>query len=117
MTNSKKIVVVSTSWDDGDRSDLRVGEMLSGQGLAGTFYVPLEPFRAGRELNVQEIRELAAASFEIGGHTVSHRNLTELPFKDQAREVSECKRVLEDRLGAEVKSFCYPNGKLNRETV
>jgi peptidoglycan-N-acetylglucosamine deacetylase len=117
MACSKKIVVVSTSWDDGDRSDLRVAEMLSRHGLAGTFYVPLEPFRAGRELSVQEIRELATASFEVGGHTVSHRSLTELPFKDQVREVSECRRILEDRLGAEVKSFCYPNGKLNRETV
>lgn len=109
--------MVSTSWDDGDRSDLRVAEMLSTYGLAGTFYVPLEPFRAGRELSVQQIRGLAAESFEIGGHTVSHRSLTELTHKEQAREVSECKRILEDRLGAEVKSFCYPNGKLNRDTV
>lgn len=117
MTRSKKIVVVSTSWDDGDRSDLRVAEILSEHGLAGTFYVPLEPFRAGSELSVQQIRGLAAESFEIGGHTVSHRSLTELSHNEQAREVSECKRILEDRLDAEVKSFCYPNGKLNRETV
>jgi peptidoglycan/xylan/chitin deacetylase (PgdA/CDA1 family) len=91
--------------------------MLAGHGLAGTFYVPIEPFRAGSELSVKEIRDLAAGSFEIGGHTVSHRGLTELTGEDQAREVSECKRILEDRLGAEVKSFCYPNGQLNRETV
>jgi len=111
------MVVVSTSWDDGDRSDLRVAEMLSMHGLAGTFYVPLEPFRAGPQLKVQEIRDLAAESFEIGGHTVSHRSLTELTYQEQAREVLECKRILEDRLGSEIKSFCYPNGKLNRETV
>lgn len=111
------MVVVTTSWDDGDRSDLRVAEMLLAHGLAGTFYVPLEPFRAGHELNVQEIRDLAAGSFEIGGHTVSHRSLTELTHKERAREVLECKRILEDRLGSEIKSFCYPNGKLNRETV
>jgi peptidoglycan-N-acetylglucosamine deacetylase len=117
MANSKKMVVVSTSWDDGDRSDLRVADMLSTYGLAGTFYVPLEPFRAGRELNVQEIRDLAARSFEIGGHTVSHRSLTELTQKEQASEVLECKRILEDRLGSAIKSFCYPNGKLNRETL
>jgi peptidoglycan-N-acetylglucosamine deacetylase len=117
MANSEKMIVVSTSWDDGDRSDLRVAEMLAGHGLAGTFYVPIEPFQAGRELSVQEVRELAAGSFEIGGHTVSHRSLTGLTGEDQAREVSECKRILEDRLDAEVKSFCYPNGRLNRETV
>jgi peptidoglycan/xylan/chitin deacetylase (PgdA/CDA1 family) len=110
-------IVVSTSWDDGDRCDLRVAEMLAGHGLAGTFYIPIEPFRAGRELSAKQIQELAAGRFEIGGHTVSHRSLTELSGPEQAREISECKRVLEDCLGAEVKSFCYPNGRMSRETV
>jgi hypothetical protein len=117
MRFSEKMIVVSTSWDDGDRSDLRVAEMLAGNGLAGTFYVPIEPFRAGSELSVNEVRELVAGSFEIGGHTVSHRSLTELTFQEQAREVFECKRMLEDRLGSEVRSFCYPNGRLSPETV
>jgi peptidoglycan/xylan/chitin deacetylase (PgdA/CDA1 family) len=117
MANPGKMLAVSTSWDDGDRSDLRVADMLAGHGLPGTFYVPIEPFRAGDELSVKEVRELAAGEFEIGGHTVSHRSLTELSCEEQAREVLECKRILEDRLGAEVRSFCYPNGRLNRATV
>jgi hypothetical protein len=116
MADAKKMVVVSTSWDDGDRSDLRVAEMLAGHGLAGTFYVPIEPFRAGRELSAEEVRELAFG-FEIGGHTVSHRSLTDLSYEDQEREVVECKRILEERLGSDVRSFCYPNGLLNQETV
>lgn len=108
--------MVSTSWDDGDRSDLRVAEMLSAHGLKGTFYIPIEPFPAARELGIQEIRDLAR-SFEIGGHTLSHRSLPELNYPDQEREVVECKRILENRLGSEVRSFCYPNGRLSRETV
>ncbi len=111
------MTVVSTSWDDGDRCDLRVAEMLSAHGLAGTFYIPINPFRSGRELSIQEIRDLAASRFEIGGHTVSHRSLPGLTSQDKAREVSECKRILEDRLGSEIKSFCYPNGQLNRDTL
>jgi hypothetical protein len=117
MADPAKMLAVSTSWDDGDRSDLRVAEMLAGYGLRGTFYVPIDPFRAGHELSVKDVRELAAGEFEIGGHTVSHRNLTELSGEEQEREVLECKRILEDRLGAEVRSFCYPNGRLNRATV
>jgi peptidoglycan/xylan/chitin deacetylase (PgdA/CDA1 family) len=91
--------------------------MLQGHGLRGTFYVPIETFRSGDELSVKEVRELAAGEFEIGGHTVSHRSLTGLSCEEQAREVLECKRILEDRLGAEVRSFCYPNGRLNRKAV
>jgi hypothetical protein len=117
MANPEKMLAVSTSWDDGDRSDLRVAEMLAGHGLQGTFYVPIKPFRAGDELSVKEVRELAAGEFEIGGHTVSHRSLTELSSEEKEREVLDCKRILEDRLGAEVRSFCYPNGRLNRDSV
>jgi peptidoglycan/xylan/chitin deacetylase (PgdA/CDA1 family) len=116
MAKAAKSVIVSTSWDDGDRSDLRVADMLSAEGLKGTFYIPVAPFRAGRELSLPEIRDLAG-SFEIGSHTVSHRSLTQLTSQQQSREVFDCKRILEDRLGAEVASFCYPNGHLSRETV
>lgn len=117
MAHPHKTIVVSTSWDDGDRSDLRLAEMLSANGVAGTFYIPIEPFRAGRELSAQQITDLVSGGFEIGGHTVSHRSLTALPPEVQAREVTDCKRILEDRLGSEVQSFCYPNGRLNQTTV
>lgn len=117
MANSAKRIVVTTSWDDGDRSDLRVAEMLSAHGLTGTFYIPIAPFHPQAELSVSGIRSLAAAGFEIGSHTVSHRSLTDLTEPEQADEVRNCKRILEDCLGAEVKSFCYPNGRLNRSAV
>jgi hypothetical protein len=117
MTNPAKTVLVSTSWDDGHRSDLRLAEMLAACGLTGTFYIPIEPFRAGAELTIPEIRNLAAGSFEIGSHTVSHRSLTKLTEQEQADEISDCKRILEDRLGSEIKTFCYPKGRQNRTTV
>src|SRR5271155_4960277 len=76
-----KMIVVTTSWDDGDRCDLRLAEMLSAHGMAGTFYILVEPFHAGRQLSTQQMRDLAAEKFEIGGHSVSHRNFTELSYE------------------------------------
>jgi hypothetical protein len=32
---------ITTSWDDGHPSDLRVAELLIKHGLRGTFYVPM----------------------------------------------------------------------------
>lgn len=116
MSNSHKTVLVTTSWDDGNRCDLRVAEALARHGLAGTFYVPIEPFRPGKELSLSQVRGLAG-SFEVGGHTVSHRSLTELSDQDQQREISDCKRMLQDRIGAEIFSFCYPKGRLSHATV
>jgi peptidoglycan/xylan/chitin deacetylase (PgdA/CDA1 family) len=111
------MIVVTTSWDDGDRCDLRLAEMLSAHGMAGTFYIPIEPFHAGRELSTEQMRDLATGNFEIGGHSVSHRNLTKLPYEEQLRETLDCRRILEDRLGLPIKSFCYPNGKVNQSVV
>jgi peptidoglycan/xylan/chitin deacetylase (PgdA/CDA1 family) len=79
--------------------------------------VPIQAFRAGSELSAAQVRELAGGGFEIGAHTVSHRSLTEISLPEQEFEVAECKRILEERLGAEVRSFCYPNGRMNRHTA
>lgn len=117
MGNLGKKIVVTTSWDDGDRCDLRLAEMLASHGLAGTFYIPIEPFQAGRQLTAQQMRDLAAGGFEIGAHSVSHRSLNGLSGEDQRREISDCKRILEDLLGLPIKSFCYPNGKVNRHAL
>jgi peptidoglycan-N-acetylglucosamine deacetylase len=62
------------------------------------------------------MRDLAE-KFEIGSHSVSHRSLTGLSNEDQQREIVECKSILEETLGREVKSFCYPNGKVTRHAV
>ncbi len=59
------------------------------------------------------VKDLAARGMEIGSHTCSHSNLTELPL-DRARwELAESKRLLEAELAAPVRSFCYPRGKID----
>jgi peptidoglycan/xylan/chitin deacetylase (PgdA/CDA1 family) len=46
----------------------------------------------------------------IGAHTVSHPALALLSPGEAARELSESKSTLEERLGAEVEHFAYPYG-------
>lgn len=112
-----KTVVVTTSWDDGDPSDLKLVELLARRGLAATFYVATGNLGQSSVMSVRELRELAQAGFEIGAHTVSHPVLTEIDGSAVAREVAECKRALEDVLGREVTSFAYPKGRYNTEVV
>lgn len=104
---------VTTSWDDGGLLDCRLAELLAKYGLSGTFYVPLEnPERPviGRE----SIRELGR-NFEIGGHTVSHCDLTKVNPATARREISDCKVRLEDITGKECVSFCFPKGRYRRD--
>jgi peptidoglycan/xylan/chitin deacetylase (PgdA/CDA1 family) len=112
-TSTRARAFVTVSVDDGHSSDLMTAELLSKYGLKATFYVPrCNPERP--VMGLSQMRELSA-SFEIGGHTLSHTPLQKLP-RDQAwNEIKGCKDWLEDLLGRPAVSFCYPQGKYDRE--
>ncbi|WP_448588234.1 polysaccharide deacetylase family protein [Thermocrinis sp.] len=62
-----------------------------------------------------ELSYLVKAGIEIGSHTLSHPFLTKLSIKDAKREIEDSKKLLEDKLGVKIKSFCYPYGDYNQE--
>ncbi len=47
---------------------------------------------------------------EFGSHTSSHRRLRNLSKQEIIQEVTQSKRIIEERLGHPVRSFCYPFG-------
>lgn len=104
--------VVTTSWDDGHPTDLRLAELLDRLGLAGTFYVPVR----NPERPVSPPREIQQLGqrFEIGAHTISHRRLVGLDASEMHAEIAGGREVLEDLLGRQVTAFCYPGGKFSR---
>ncbi|PYX60239.1 MAG: hypothetical protein DMG76_03215 [Acidobacteria bacterium] len=112
-----KMRIVTTSWDDGDRADVKIADMLGERGLAGTFYVPLTADIAAVRLSNSQLLSLSAEGFEIGGHTFSHRTLPRLPLEELRREVRTCKDALEQITGKQVSMFCYPNGRYNQNAI
>ena len=46
----------------------------------------------------------------FGSHTCSHRRLRSLPDEEIWQEITQSKKILEEKLGAPVLSFCYPYG-------
>jgi peptidoglycan-N-acetylglucosamine deacetylase len=109
--------IVTTSWDDGDRADLRLAEMLRSREIRGTFYVPNRPYGGRPALSHADLRTLSSEGFEIGAHSVSHKLLWGLTPEELAKEVSPCKPFLEDVLGTEVRMFCYPCGRYDSNVV
>ncbi len=103
--------VLTTSWDDGHRCDLKLAQMLNRHGLKATFYVAPENQELAQQdlLSVPEIRNLSQ-DFEIGAHSMTHRRLPAIPEREAAREINESKAVLEQVTGKEVDAFCYPGG-------
>jgi peptidoglycan-N-acetylglucosamine deacetylase len=109
--------IVTTSWDDGDRADLKLAEMLKSRGISGTFYVPNTPYGGRPALSHADLRNLSAEGFEIGAHSVSHKLLWGLSAEELASEVAPCKPFLEDILGREVQMFCYPCGRYDANVI
>ena len=109
---TKKVAIITASWDDGHPLDIRLAKILDGYGMSGTFYVPLRSDRFP-VMTKEQMRALQAMGMEIGSHTLTHANLTKLRKGQVLHELAESKRMLEDICGERVVSFCYPKGKFN----
>lgn len=108
--------VVTTSWDDGDIMDLKLGELLRARGMSATFYIPIRSYRK-QSLSHSQLRALTEEGFEIGAHGVSHKILRGLSHGELALEINPCKPALEGIVGSEVRMFCYPEGRYDSNTV
>lgn len=62
-----------------------------------------------RYMSLDQIRELYSEGWEIGSHSVTHRNLRTLDDGEVRRELVESKRFLLSE-GFQVGSFAYPYG-------
>ncbi|WP_106324854.1 polysaccharide deacetylase family protein [Actinoplanes italicus] len=58
----------------------------------------------------QDCRDLLAAGFDFGSHTVTHHRLADQDDAAATREFVESKREIEDELGVEIKDFAAPYG-------
>jgi peptidoglycan/xylan/chitin deacetylase (PgdA/CDA1 family) len=63
-----------------------------------------------RPLDWDEVRELAAAGLDVGGHSVRHAALSNLPLAEVRREIEGCRDAIAERLGRPPRHFAYPNG-------
>ncbi len=108
--SSSAPTVVTLTFDDGTVGQEEAASVLSSYELKGTFFV--NSGRVGYDENYLDRSQLslmAAQGHEIGGHTVSHADLTTLTADDAMREVCNDRVALTD-MGFTVKSFAYPFG-------
>ncbi|MCM8772859.1 MAG: polysaccharide deacetylase family protein [Candidatus Omnitrophica bacterium] len=68
-----------------------------------------------RFLNWKEIFDMAKNGVEFGSHTLTHPHLTLLSEEKIKEEIINSKKMIEDKLGKEVKFFCYPYGEFNKK--
>lgn len=66
-------------------------------------------------MNDEELIEVFENGIEVGAHSCTHKPLTEIGPEELEREVFGCKESLEELLGSEVHTFCYPYGLDNEQ--
>jgi peptidoglycan/xylan/chitin deacetylase (PgdA/CDA1 family) len=73
--------------------------------------IPLEAPPQYAPCSWAQLREMADSGLvEIGSHTVTHPILSSITDEESWHELTESRRQLEEGLGREVRSFCFPNG-------
>jgi peptidoglycan/xylan/chitin deacetylase (PgdA/CDA1 family) len=72
-------------------------------------------------LNIQEVKDIKNAGNIIGSHTVNHKVLSRLSYKEQESEIKKSLNFLKRKIGiTEPYSFCYPygyNASYNKDTI
>ncbi|MCC7118640.1 MAG: polysaccharide deacetylase family protein [Anaerolineales bacterium] len=79
-------------------------------GFTGTLYLVGNYVGADGYMNVEQAKEMLNAGWEVGSHTMNHLDLSALDPERQRYEIVESKKVLEEKLGAPVKTIAYPFG-------
>jgi peptidoglycan/xylan/chitin deacetylase (PgdA/CDA1 family) len=76
----------------------------------------LPSFEGRTMLSWREVREMQTAGVEAGAHTLTHPDLTRLPADRIAVEMRESREVIEDAVGAAVRTFAYPFGRYHPDS-
>lgn len=84
--------------------------------FTGTAYLVLNYVGGVGFMNVKEVQELYAAGWEIGSHSLSHRDLTTIP-DDQEKEIVESRWKLQDYAGVPILTFAYPFGAYDVDSL
>lgn len=81
----------------------------------------LPPDGSGREAGTdtimtwEQLTLVQEQGIEIGGHTVTHPQLTCEDEETVERELSLCRQLLQEKLGGPVRAFAYPRGDWNAD--
>jgi peptidoglycan/xylan/chitin deacetylase (PgdA/CDA1 family) len=101
---------VSLTFDDGLASQRTAAALLEARGLAATFYVSSGLVGEPGRLTWDEVRSLAAAGHEIGGHTRTHVHLPDVADGVAEDEIRADRNELLAR-GLDPVTFAFPFGE------
>jgi peptidoglycan/xylan/chitin deacetylase (PgdA/CDA1 family) len=118
----------AVTFDDGMQDNYEQAlPMLTEYGIPATVYVLagaigkrnpwMIPDSRQRMMTESELRELVAAGWDLGAHSMTHPDMSTLPYDACLREMIDSKRTLEELVGLSVETFAYPFGSYSPAAV
>jgi peptidoglycan/xylan/chitin deacetylase (PgdA/CDA1 family) len=120
QTDSLNRGIITLTFDDGWKSQyVNALPEMRRYGFKGTFYIYTSVIGTDSErMTVSNLRALRAYGNEIGSHTVTHPDLTQISDAQLVTELSQSKTSLEAWLGTgTVKNFACPSDGYNTHTT
>lgn len=102
------------TFDGNWAGQLQAAASLEEHGYCATFYVAPGTMRQGpyftQFLSREEVRDLARAGHDVGSHTLTHVDLTQVDDERLRVELAQSQAELEAITGRPVTSIAYPHG-------
>ena len=110
---------VAITFDDGYSDNYRDAfPVLKDLGFAAAFFVTTEDVGKKGFMTWDMLREMAAVpGIEIGSHALEHKPLSDIPEKEAWISLVASKKILEEKLGREIRAISYPCGSFNERIV
>ncbi len=115
---------VTLSYDDGVAQDIRLIDIMSKNGLKGTFNINSERFSGtdaidgtGKMSARQCVELYKRSGNEVALHSATHPRLEQMYVSNICREILDDRRNLERLFGGTVRGMAYPYGTYSDEVV
>jgi peptidoglycan/xylan/chitin deacetylase (PgdA/CDA1 family) len=106
------------TFDDGHLNNYTTAfPIMQKYGFTGILYIVGNYIGVDDYLNAEQIKEMSAAGWEIGSHTMNHLDLTALEPQRQRAEIVDSKDFLERTLDVPIRTIAYPFGISNSAVI
>ncbi len=86
-------------------------------GMTGVLYLPYDFIGTPNYLTADQVKEMAAAGWEVGSHSLSHPDLKSVDQTQLRAEIVDSRKKLQELLGMPILTFAYPFGDVGSGDV
>lgn len=109
--------IILTFDDANEDNYINAFPIMKKYGMTGVLYLPFDFIGGNGYLTVDQIKEMAAAGWEVGSHSLSHPDLKVVDSTRLRAEIVDSRKKLQALLGVPILTFAYPFGDVGSATI